>query len=92
MRYYTNGEIREFIRCPQFGDTYYGKWGALPIQVREVIKQLITTNECMDEILKSKLFRIDNAIRFINTEYNTYSSSEEWRKALIKILKGDDVR
>ena len=34
--------------------------------------------------------RIQKAICFLNTEYNTYPSSEEWRKALIKILNGDD--
>ena len=89
MRYYTNKEIKEFIRCPQFGDTYYGKWGALPIEVRQVVKQLISINECMDELLKGKLFRIEKAICFLNTEYNTYTSGEEWRKALIKILNGD---
>lgn len=34
--------------------------------------------------------RIDKAIHFLNTEYDTYSSGEEWRKALIKILNGSD--
>ena len=90
MKYYTNRQIRENIRCPQFGDTYYGKWGALPIEVREALMQLISINKNMDELLKDKLFIIDKAIRFLNMEYNTYSSSEEWRKALIKILNGVD--
>lgn len=90
MRFYTNKEIRENIRCPQFGDTYYGKWGGLPIQVREALMQLISINQCVDEVLKDKLFMIDKAIHFLNTEYNTYPSSEEWRKALIKILNGED--
>ena len=34
--------------------------------------------------------RINSAIDFLNTEYNTYPSSEAWRKALIKILSGDN--
>ena len=34
--------------------------------------------------------RIDKAIEFIKTEYNTFPSAEEWRKALIEILKGDN--
>lgn len=40
--------------------------------------------------LESSQLRIDKAIHFLNTEYNTYPSSEEWRKDLIKILNGDD--
>lgn len=35
--------------------------------------------------------RIDKAIEFINTEYNTYPGPEEWRKALLDILRGDYI-
>lgn len=43
----------------------------------------------LEEIEKKELKkRIDNAIEFLETEYNTYSSGEEWRKALKNVLKG----
>ena len=34
-------EIREYISCPQFGDDHYGKWGALRLEQRIKIKQLL---------------------------------------------------
>ena len=34
-------EIREYIACPQFGDDHYGKWGALRLDQRIKIKQLL---------------------------------------------------
>ena len=34
-------EIREYIACPQFGDDHYGKWGALRLDQRQKIKQLL---------------------------------------------------
>lgn len=33
--------------------------------------------------------RIDKAIEFLENEYNTYPSAEEWRNALKNILKGE---
>lgn len=41
------------------------------------------------DIAKELSIRIDKAIEFIETEYNTYPSAEEWRKALKEILKSD---
>lgn len=34
-------EIREYISCPQFGDDHYGKWGALRLDQRKKIKDLL---------------------------------------------------
>jgi hypothetical protein len=36
--------------------------------------------------------RIDDAIFFLETEYNSYPSGEAWRKALKKILKGNKIK
>jgi hypothetical protein len=36
--------------------------------------------------------RIDDAIFFLETEYNTYPSGEAWRKALKKILEGNKIK
>lgn len=33
---------------------------------------------------------INKAIEFIKTEYNTFPSAEEWRKALLEILKDEN--
>lgn len=34
-------EIRDYIACPQFGDDYYGEWGALRLDQRRKIKSLL---------------------------------------------------
>lgn len=36
--------------------------------------------------------RIDDAIFFLETEYNTYPSGDAWRKALKEILKGNKIK
>ena len=42
---------------------------------------------------KQEIARLNNiineSIKFVKTEYNTYPSAEEWRTALIDILRGD---
>ena len=38
---YTTEQIREFIACPQLGDDHYGKWGALTLEQRLVIADLL---------------------------------------------------
>lgn len=37
-----------------------------------------------------QLKKIQNGIDFIETEYNSFPSSEDWREALKKILKGNE--
>lgn len=34
-------EIRDYIACPQLGDDYYGEWGALRLDQRLKIKELL---------------------------------------------------
>lgn len=41
-------EIRDCVRCPQFGDERYGAWGTLRLDQREKIKMLC------DELLEFK--------------------------------------
>lgn len=36
--------------------------------------------------------RIEDAIFFLETEYNTYPSGEAWRKALKRILEGNKIK
>lgn len=43
-------EIREYIACPQFGDEHYGKWGALTLNQRIKIKQLLDYISNLKEI------------------------------------------
>lgn len=41
-------EIRDCVRCPQFGDEHYGAWGILRLDQREKVKMLC------DELLEFK--------------------------------------
>lgn len=35
-------EVKEFVKCPELGSTHYGKWGLLPLQVRQYLDKLAT--------------------------------------------------
>jgi hypothetical protein len=41
MIQYTREQIRSFIRCPQLGSTDYGEWGALRLEQRLAISNLL---------------------------------------------------
>ena len=48
-------KIKENIKCPQFGDLEYGKWGALRLEQRIAYKELIEEIEKLNnnwELLK----------------------------------------
>lgn len=58
-------EIREYISCPQFGDNHYGKWGALRLNQRKKIKNLldyITNLQEKYERLRTELNAKNNII------------------------------
>ena len=82
----TNKQIRELIKCPQFGDHTYGKWGSLPFEVRKTLYDLIMENESMDRIikehLKTKTYKL--FIRKYDITKNDYIVKEE-------IIKTNDL-
>lgn len=45
-------KIRMAIACPQFGDGYYGEWGALRLDQRKLIKRLLDELDRADEFTK----------------------------------------
>lgn len=70
-------EIRQAIRCPQFGDKDYGKWGALNLEQRKLIKRLLDELDLTDAFCKSILSR--------------YSEKVEKMQELIKEFKEDNA-
>ena len=84
---YTTSQIRDFIRCPQFGDTKYGKWGTLKLEVRETLKDLVDALESAEYIIKNQQQRIDKAIEYITSVNLDDSDNIE---DLLKILEGED--
>ena len=44
----TLEQIQENIKCPQFGDLEYGKWGALTLEQRTAYKYLINIIEALE--------------------------------------------
>lgn len=87
MKYYSIKEIRDFISCPQFGNTKYGRWGALRLEVRETILRLCDLCDSSDsviknmtkenELLKEELTNLKNDITRV---YNTMISLETINK------------
>lgn len=53
-----------------------------PRQIAKAIEDLLNEKEELQD-------KINKAIEFIKTEYNTFPSAEDWRKALLEILKGE---
>ena len=89
---YSLEEIRDFIKCPQFGDEEYGKWGALRLEQRKVIYDLINFVECDDlEIkrLKQKIDRLNKIIdkieEFIQLKIIRYENEKDY------ILEPQDI-
>ena len=62
----TTEEIRELIRCPQLGSKDYGKWGALPLEVRFTLHNLVVLLDNEIFCYKQPQQRIDKAIEYIN--------------------------
>lgn len=52
-------EIREYISCPQLGDNHYGKWGALRVEQRLLIKRLLDDLDNADKTIKNLHQRIE---------------------------------
>nr|DAP38446.1 MAG TPA: hypothetical protein [Caudoviricetes sp.] len=46
-------KIRKAIECPQFGDKYYGEWGALNLEQRTLIKRLLNELDNADNFNKT---------------------------------------
>lgn len=69
-------EIRQAIRCPQFGDRDYGEWGALNLKQRKLIKRLLDEIDLTDKFCKSIL--------------SEYSKKTDKLEELIKELKEEN--
>lgn len=49
-------KIRKAIACPQFGDITYGEWGALTLEQRKYIKNLLDELDRADNYSKTLYF------------------------------------
>ena len=56
---YNLADIRKKIACPQLGDDHYGKWGALPLDVRKTINFLIGEVIIRDRVIEENRKKID---------------------------------
>lgn len=84
-------EIRENISCPQLGDNKYGKWGALRLEQRKCIYDLLNEIESADVVIKTLDKRISKAIEYIEDDLSHATSNGKLhRKHLLDILKGVD--
>lgn len=63
----TIDKIKEYIKCPQFGDLEYGKWGALRLEQREAYKHLIDIIEGLEQEIEN-LKRINEEHKKLNGE------------------------
>ena len=52
-------KLREYIKCPQLGSIDYGKWGALNLEQRKLIKRLLDEMDRADEVIKKQFFELN---------------------------------
>ena len=76
MKYYTNEQVKEFIKCPQFGDLHYGKWGSLKLDVRYTIYNLIKLNESLESLYK-ETYEENERLHNIIKEVREYIENNE---------------
>ena len=84
MKQYSNKEIRDFIKCPQFGDIKYGKWGFVRLDVKQTLLNLININDSMDYIIKQQYQELQRKDNIIN-------ELKEWLKDYIKLFDSPDI-
>ena len=88
-------KIREYISCPQLGDIHYGKWGALRVEQRLLIKRLLDDLDNADKTIKYLQQRIDKAIEYIDemclcsSGYFNYGDNLS-PKHIVDILRGGE--
>ena len=77
-------KLREYIKCPQFGSIDYGKWGALNLEQRKLIKRLLDEMDRADEVIKKQFFELnkqkevlDKIKKYINTTTYKETFKEE---------------
>lgn len=94
--------IKEYIKCPQFGDKEYGEWGALRLEQRVAYKELIEEIEKLNYIIDKQdrdiialsngnrklKARIDKAIEYIKVCKNNDMGIRYQR--IEEILQGSD--
>ena len=52
-------ELMELSRCPQNGDPDYGRWGALPVDVRKMVRRAAKLIASMDAVIHDLFERLD---------------------------------
>ena len=62
--------IREAIRCPQFGDEYYGEWGALRYKQRLLIKRLLDECDSADSYIRKLYLEKQELIDYLKEQIN----------------------
>ena len=57
-------------------------------EIVSIYDDLVNINDKLSSALNSAETKLENGIQFLKTEYNSYPSAEEWRKALLKKMEG----
>jgi len=66
---------------------YFGDRNAFN-EIVSIYNDLVNINDKLSNALNSAENKLEKGIKFVKTQYNSYSSAEEWRKALLKEMGG----
>lgn len=80
-------KIKENIKCPQFGDRYYGKWGAQKLEIREALKFMCDLCDSMDSIIKQQHETMKLVREYIIENMGYYSDRLECKEYTERYVK-----
>lgn len=85
-------KIKENIKCPQFGDLEYGKWGSLRLEQRIAYRDLINIVEEQDKVIKTITKQVseneDTAIKLLKENVLLKSILKEIREYIDNNISG----
>lgn len=86
-------KIREAIKCPRFGNSSYGEWGALRYEQKVLIKRLLDELDDADNlilILKKENQELKKQFEVGEQQYNDLVEEKEELKEQLDYLIGEE--
>lgn len=57
-------------------------------EIVSIYDDLVNINDKLLSALNSAESKLENSIKFVKKEFNSYPNAEEWRKALLNLMGG----
>lgn len=92
---YTREQLRDFIKCPQLGSEDYGEWGALRLEQRLAISNLLDQLDSADayirQLEKENKVLIDTSRNMLDVTINHYIPKSVIREKIEKVEREEKI-